>query len=350
MRDLVAALEWVRDNIAEFGGDAGNVTIFGQSGGGGKVSIMMAMPDGAGLFHRAIVQSGSYARNAHLEAMDRETATRHARTLLKVLDIAPTDARKVADVPVDAIVAGLAKALQLPAAERPTWRPVADGKVLPSGPFAPGAPAISANVPLMIGTTADEMTMLIGAFDAKAFTLDDEALRKRLARYFGADQLDRVIEGFRAMYPGLSPSELFFTITGANTLRRGAWTHADRKAAQNAAPVYLYEVDWRTPVDGGKWGSPHSMELAFVFDNVDKSAAMVGTGPEPQKLADQMSAAWLAFARAGNPNAAGIPQWPAYRPPERATMVFDVQSKVVNGFRDAERKLLADVKARGPMD
>jgi para-nitrobenzyl esterase len=350
MRDLVAALKWVRDNIAEFGGDPSNVTIFGQSGGGGKVSTMMAMPDGAGLFHRAIVQSGSYARNAHLEAMDRETATRHARTLLKVLDIAPSDIAKIAHLPMDAIVSGLAKAMQLPPAERPTWRPVADGKVLPRGPFSPDAPAISANVPMMIGTTADEMTMLIGAFDPTAFTLDDAALRKRLGRYFAADQLEHVVAGFKTMYPGLSPSQLFFTITTANVLRRGAWTQADRKSAQSAAPVYLYELDWKTPVDGGRWGSPHSMELAFVFDNVDKSAAMVGSGPQPQKLADQMSAAWLAFARTGDPNARGLPQWPAYRPPERATMVFDLESKAVNGFRDAERELLADVKARGPMD
>ena len=126
-------------------------------------------------------------------------------------------------------------------------------------------------------------------------------------------------------------------------MRQQAWVQAERKAAQNSAPVWLYEVEWATPVEGGKWRSPHSLELAFVFDNVAKSEAMVGTGSAPQALADQMSAAWLAFAKSGNPNTPAIPQWPAFKPAERATMVFDVKSKVVNDFRGDERTLLASL-------
>jgi para-nitrobenzyl esterase len=143
--------------------------------------------------------------------------------------------------------------------------------------------------------------------------------------------------------PDATPSDLFFAITTDRRVRQQAWTQAERKAAQNAGPVWLYEVDWATPVEGGKWRSPHSLELAFVFDNVAKSEAMVGTGSEPQALADQMSAAWLAFARSGNPGTPALPPWPPFKPADRATMVFDVKSRVVNDFRGDERALLASV-------
>ena len=347
MLDLVAALQWVRDNIAEFGGDAGNVTIFGQSGGGGKVSTIMAMPAAAGLFHRAIVQSGSYARNAHLQAMSPAEGTRHARALLAALEIPAGEAEKLAEIPVDALVAGIAKAGR--GADRPTWRPVADGTALPAGPWWPNPPAISAEVPMMIGNTATEMTMLIGGGDPASFTLDEAGLRQRLALRFKPEDAEKVLAHYRAARPSATPSELFFTIATANSFQKGSWTQAAQKASQHAAPVYLYELDWKTPVDGGKWQSPHSLELALVFDNVAKSTSMVGTGPEPQRVADQMSAAWLAFARSGNPATPALP-WPAWQPETNATMVFDVESKVVNGFRDAERALYAGMSAPGAFD
>jgi len=347
MLDLVAALRWVRDNIAEFGGDPANVTIFGQSGGGGKVSTIMAMPEAAGLFHRAIVQSGSYARSAHLEAMSPAEGTRHARTLLNALEISPADAMKLATLPVNDMVGGMAKVARGP--DRAIWRPVVDGTVLPSGPCWPEAPAVSAQVPLMIGTTATEMTMLIGTFDAATFTLDEDGLRKRVLAWMRPEEADQVIAAFHAARPAATPSERFFAIATASAFRKGAWTQAGLKAARNAAPVYLYELDWPTPVDGGKWQSPHSLDLALVFDNVAKSASMVGTGPEPQKVADQMSSAWLAFARTGDPSTPDLP-WPAWRPDSRATMVFNTESEVVNAYRDDERTLLATINAKGPFD
>ncbi len=347
MLDLVAALQWVRDNIAEFGGDPSNVTIFGQSGGGGKVSTLMAMPAAAGLFHRAIVQSGSYARNAHLQAMSPAEGTRHARALLAALEIPAAEAARLADTPVEAMVAGIAKAGRGP--DRPTWRPVVDGTALPAGPWWPVPPAISANVPLMIGTTATEMTMLIGGGDPATFTLDEAGLGQRLALRFKPEEIERVLAFYRAARPGASPSDLFFTIATANSFQKGAWTQAAQKASQNAAPVYLYEVDWKTPVEGGKWQSPHSLELALVFDNVAKSASMVGTSPDAQRLADTMSAAWLAFARTGNPATPALP-WPAWLPDTKSTMVFDTQSRVVNAHRDGERVLLSGMSAPGAFD
>jgi para-nitrobenzyl esterase len=336
--DLVAALRWVRDNIAEFGGDPGNVTIFGQSGGGAKVSCVMAMPEAQGLFHRAVVQSGSY----YLQAIDPDAGTRRARSLLAALDMQPADAAKLSDLPMDRLVAGLTKAA---AADKPDFSPVADGRGLPAGPWSPAGPAASARVPLMVGTVATEETLLIGNPDPATFTLDEAGLRQRLARWFTPDAAEKAVVGFRALRPNSTPSDLFFAISTDKLMRQGAWKQAERKAAQHAAPVWLYELDWATPVEGGKWRSPHSLDLAMVFDNVAMSAAMVGTGPEPQKVADQMSATWLAFARLGNPNNPSIPTWPVFDPNRRLTMVFDVQSRMVADHRGGERLLLDGLSA-----
>lgn len=338
MLDIVAALRWVRDNITEFGGDPGNVTIFGQSGGGAKVTNLMAMPAARGLFHRAIVQSGSY----YLQAMTAEQGTKQAIALLEAVGLKPSEVGKLATMPMAALVAGTEKAAAGPA--RASFQPVIDGRNLPAGPFAPGAPAMSDGIPMMIGTTATEMTLLTGARDAATFSLDEAALRKRLAAWFQPGDIDTVIATFRASRPNATPSDIFFAVSTDKTLREGAWRQAERKAARRAAPVWVYELDWVTPVDGGKWGSPHSLDLAMVFDNVALSASMVGNGPEAQRVADQMSAAWLAFARTGRPNTTALPYWPPYRDGERATMVFNVQSRIVNDFRGDERVLLASLK------
>ena len=167
-----------------------------------------------------------------------------------------------------------------------------------------------------------------------------------LLRWFEPGDIDRVLATFRETWPDATPGDLFFAIETDLRMRQGAWQQAGRKAAQGGAPVWLYEVDWRTPVGGGKWKTPHSVELAFVFDNVAKSASMVGTGAEPQALADQMSASWLAFARSGNPDNPAVPHWPAYTDADRSTMVFDVTSRVVNDHRGLERKLLAGLSLK----
>jgi para-nitrobenzyl esterase len=170
-------------------------------------------------------------------------------------------------------------------------------------------------------------------------------LRQKLSAWIPANEIDRVIAGYRRSAPRATPSDLFFAITTARGVRQQTWTQAERKAAQNAAPVWLYELDWRTPVDGGKWRSPNSLDLALVFDNAAKSESMVGSGDEPRALAEQMSAAWLAFARTGNPNNKTSPQWAQFRLPDRTTLVFDVKSRAVNDFRGEERQLLASLPA-----
>ena len=196
---------------------------------------------------------------------------------------------------------------------------------------------------MMIGSTRTETTALIGVSDPSVFSLDDTGLRKKLAAWVPASDIDRVIAGYRKLAPEASPSDLFFAITTNRRVRQQAWLQAERKAAQNGGPVWLYELDWQTPVEGGKWQSPHSLDLPFVFDNVAKSESMAGGGDGARALADQMSTAWLAFARTGNPNTKLIPQWAPFRVPERATMVFDTKSRVINDFRGDERQLLASL-------
>jgi para-nitrobenzyl esterase len=333
MLDLLAALRWVHDNISAFGGDPANVTIFGQSGGGAKVSTLMAMPQARGLFHKAIVESGS-----QLDALTPDEATKHALTFLAAVDVKPAELGRLGNLTTDALVAGLNKVMSAPG-PKPNYSPVVDGIVLPAGPWAPGAPLVSAGVPMIIGSTRTETTALLGADHPELFEMDEGKLVRALAGWVPDRDVVRVIGGFRRLMPAASASDLFFAITTDRRVRQQAWAQAERKAAQGTAPVWLYELDWATPVDGGKWGSPHSLDLAFVFDNVGKSAAMVGTGPEVQGLADRMSSAWLAFARTGDPGAT----WPAFSAGARATMVFDAAPRVVNDFRGDERALLASL-------
>ena len=169
-------------------------------------------------------------------------------------------------------------------------------------------------------------------------------LRAKLAPWVPDREMDRVLAGYRKIMPAATPSDLFFAISTARRVRQQAWLQAERKAAQGAAPVWLYELDWPTPVEGGKWRSPHSLDLAFVFDNVAKSESMVGPARDAQPMADRMSAAWIAFARTGNPQVQGQPAWAPFKPPQRATMVFDVKQRVADDFRGDERALLASLQ------
>jgi para-nitrobenzyl esterase len=335
MLDLVAALRWVHETITLFGGDPQNITIFGQSGGAAKVSVLMAMPQARGLFHKAIVQSGS-----HLDGLTPEEATKSAQAYMAALGVKPNDVGRLAKLPTDALVAGLQAVMTAPG-PKPNFSPVVDGIALPRQPWTQDAPQVSATVPMIVGSTRTETTALIGATHPEDFALDDASLPRKLADFVPEKDVARVVAGFRKLMPEAAPSDLFWAITTDRRVRQQAWAQAERKAAQGGAPVWLYELDWATPADGGKWGSPHALDLAFVFDNVAMSEAMVGTGSEPQKLADQMASAWVAFARSGNPNTAGVVRWLAFTAADRSTMVFDVTARVEKDFRAAERALLA---------
>jgi para-nitrobenzyl esterase len=323
MLDLVQALQWVRDNAARFGGDPGNVTIFGQSGGGSKVGTLMAMPAAKGLFHKAAIMSGSGLRMGEPEAQARLAAA-----VLQELGIGRDQLDRLRDVPTDRLLlAGLeAQRKLVPAGGTPAsltraprvgWTPVVDGRVLPAHPWDPSAPAPSADVPLLVGTTYHEFTTGINQPDAKALTR--EQLRERLQPRFGARAED-VIAAYQRVVPGASPFELNGIIASS---RANAVAQAERKAAQGGAPAYVYWFGWKTPVLDGRPLAFHCQDLVFWFDNIDLGVQATGGTAAARALATKMSRALVAFARTGNPSHAGMPRWPAFTAAGRATMILD---------------------------
>lgn len=333
--DLVLSLEWVRDNIAAFGGDPDNVMIFGESGGGSKVSVLMAMDAAQGLFHRAVIESGP-----RLENMDRQVAAEGAKKLVDALgltaetidEIRLMPAARIQQAAADLVVAG----------NRATWNgPVFDRVNLKRQPFVPDAPPQAVDVPLLIGTTRTETSLFIGAADPATFDLSWETLPEQLSQRLPTVDVEHVIEVYRRLNPTYNPADLLFTATTDSGFLLRSVQLADRKADQGGAPVYFYMLNWQTPVQGGKWRSPHALEIGMVFDNVAKSAAMSGTSEEAQAIADMMSESWLAFARSGDPNNFTVPQWPAYTSSVRAMMLFDVTPEVKIDPHGEQRNALA---------
>ena len=335
MLDLVLALQWVRDNIQRFGGDPGNVTVFGESGGGAKVCVLMGMPTASGLYHRAIVQSG-----VHLTSLNEEQAAANAARLLAELGAAD-----VRTAPADAVVAAYERVL---ASGTVAYSPVVDGRHLPRQPWQPDAPEPSAAVPLLFCSTRTETTLLAGAYDRSLFDLAEGDFAHRLRRWLPADRIEEVAAAFADLYPDASASERFFLLTSDLYSRLGGWALADRKAAQAGAPVWVAELVWDTPFDGGRWMCPHTLDIPMVFANVGRVESVAGTGDEAMRVSDQMSAAWLAFARTGDPNDAAIPDWPAWSADKPVTMLFDVDSRAVADWRAGERQALAAVPFRTP--
>ena len=341
MLDIVMSLEWVRDNIASFGGNPDNVTIFGESGGGRKVAMLMAMDPAKGLFHRAIVQSGS-----GLDAPSKSDAVALGRDLLEKLEIsegdvealAGVDAQKIFDSQPSAPRPSTPGMLTLPVAG---FVPCIDGVALKRKPFIPDAPMISADVPLLIGSNKDEMT-IFRASDPKFGTqTDDEFVA--YVRESLPQRADSLIPVLRDTFPDYSPSDL---IVAAETLK-GYWVatilQAERKFRQGAAPVYVYLLAWETRADEGRLRAHHALDVPLVFGNIENMRSMVGPGPEPQHISDVMSAAWVAFARNGNPNTDALPDWPAYDLGRRATMIFDDKSYVQEDpYSEIRRILLTD--------
>jgi para-nitrobenzyl esterase len=333
MLDIVAALEWVRDNIGEFGGDAGNVTIFGQSGGGGKASTLMAMPSAKGLFHRAVVESASA-----IKGVPRGEATSSAGEYMAKLGLKENQVSELAKFPADRLVAAMGTG---GVAGNPALRlaPVVDGRTLPTDPFDPVAPEMSSSIPLMIGSVETEVTFFP---NQQLDPIDDADLHARVKQAAHADdsEADRLIAAYRHGRPNISNIDLYLILASDVFFRRGVLTEAERKAAAAKAPAYMYYFTWRSPVREGKLKTFHTLEIPFVFDNVDVGRVMTGSGEDRYALEDRMSAAWVAFARTGNPNHKGLPNWPAFREPERATMIFNNECKVVNDPNGEERLAL----------
>lgn len=332
MLDLVAALEWVRDNAAALGGDAGNVTIFGESGGGAKVSYLLAMPVAKGLFHRAIIESGP-----GVKAVPRDSAVALRGDLFRELGIEEDDMAAIRAAPTGKLLAAAAAAeAKQPGAgfDRSGFSPVFDGDVLPAQPWDPKAPDTARDVPVMIGINKDEMTLFMAS--APWFGRMDEAGLEKMAAGIFKGKAPAVLAALKKDFPTDSPTYRATHLVTYGRMFAGSVQIAERKAAQGGAPAFLYLLAWETPV--GPFRSPHTLEIPLVFDNVESSRVLLGPGPEPQLMAKQMSAAWLAFARTGNPNTAAIPKWPAYEAGKRATMVFNLESKVVDDPYAATRQ------------
>jgi para-nitrobenzyl esterase len=332
MQDVVLALEWVRDNIAAFGGDPRNVTVFGQSGGGGKVNALMGMPSARGLFHRAVAMSGSF-----LNGTTPAQATRSAEALLARLSLKPDQIDDLHKLSVDQILT----AMQAPAGPAAAggrgaggrdgrgapgdgglaFSPVIDGKTIPAGPFDPVASPLCASVPLLIGSTETEATF---NRNTPLDDIDDAVLRDRIKQTVRADAaaVDELIAAYRRGRPGITNIDLYLIVASDSSFRDGVLTVAERKADQRGAPVYMYYFTWRSPVRDGTLKAFHTLDIPFVFENVDLATAMTGASQSRYALQDRMSAAWAAFARTGNPNHNGLPRWPAFDTTERATMLL----------------------------
>ena len=322
MLDIVHALQWVRRNLERFGGDPNMVTIFGQSGGGRKVGTLLAMPSAKGLFHRAIIESGPT-----ISLVERNQATRVASELLSKLGLNKSQVRELQNLPVERVMSAYFAVTRSMNVDQMTmgFSPTVDGKAVAQHPFAPTASNVSASVPLMLGSTRTELTT---SSDAAAFSLNDEGLSKRIHDLLG-DPAGHVIDVYRKANPGATPSDLYFLIASDNRYGAPVMKIAERRAALQKGPVYLYYFCWETPLDGGRYKSPHTIEIPFAFDNI-KTNRMTSDSPDAPALADKVSSAWIAFARTGNPNTPKLPPWPAFNSKDRATMVFNNQSKVEN--------------------
>jgi para-nitrobenzyl esterase len=330
--DMVASLGWVRDNIAAFGGDPGNVTIFGESGGGGKVSALLAMPAAKGLFHRAVIQSGAAVRFT-----TRGRANALAEAVLKHLGV--SDPARLQDVPLDKLLGAIVPASRAagprayPLLDRYDFGPVVDSAVVAQHPAEPSTSPLGDDIPLMIGGTAQEASLFLDDDAVWHRTLTEAELRERVAAVAGPDA-DAALALYRERLPGASAGDrLIAALTDSNfTVRTNLY--AERRAARltgkpGGAPVYRYSLEWGSPFAGGRMSAHHAMDLPFVFDTTDVPLSTKGADGAPE-LAAAISATWAAFARTGTPDNPAIPAWPAYIPSDGATMVFDTRCRVVN--------------------
>lgn len=327
--DIAKALVWVRDNIAAFGGDPGNVMIYGQSGGGRKVSLATAAPVAKGLFHKAVVQSGS-----HLMLTPREKASARAERLLRYFELSTTEWQKLQDLPMKQV---LRAAREIGG----RFSPTIDDVVFDRHVWHPDAPPTAADVPMIVGTNRTELSLQIGLMDPSSYDLTEEDLPSRLKQFVAEDDIEHLVQLVRSGVPDAPAPEVFFTIATMRGYWKDSVLQTERKAALAAAggaPVWSYRILWRTPANGGKLISPHNLDLPFVHDNV--SLAPHIAGPESEEtaaMADAMCESWLAFAHTSDPNNPSIPEWRPYDLDTRTVMHFDVPPVAVDDPFSEER-------------
>jgi para-nitrobenzyl esterase len=324
MLDLVAALAWVRDNIENFGGDPGRVLIFGESGGGAKVSTLLGMPTARGLFNRAAVHS-----DAGIRGLEPAEAEKLAADVLVGADLTADRADQLLTLPLEEILRAQTAVFAAEPANRDVVmrvRPVVGGPHLPAHPFDPVASAPGRDVPLVVGTNKDEVSLFVMA-DPEYDTMDLAGVAQRLMPALG-DRTQEVLEMYRGKYPDLSPTVLYVRILSDRTVREPAMRLALRQASDAAAPVYAYLLTWETSALGGRLRSPHVLDIPLVFRNTD--SPLVGDSDDRFAVSDRMSRAWIAFAATGSPNGPGLATWPPYTPGERRTMLFGAECSTVS--------------------
>jgi len=343
--DLVAALQWIRVNIANFGGDPMNVTIFGQSGGGGKVTTLMATPAAHGLFQKAIVESGSL-RGMGMTLNDSKTSRRVAELTLRNLGLQPSQVDQLQSMPYRQLNEAAGKALKMVGEEKGSmglfgdgipWAPTVDGEYIPAQPMDTAAPAQSRDIPLLVGTTLNEFPLVNrdpAARGASDWNLSQ--VRDYLRGKYG-DRAAAVEAAFRRSYPEMRPADWLYV---DRLFRPGAIAAANLKSDQRGAPVFAYLFAWQSPIMDGVSRATHCMEIPFVFNNIALADQVTGGGSAAEAMADKVSRAWIHFARSGDPTVKGIPLWPAYTRDNGATMVLDNSSHVVHHHDDELMSLI----------
>lgn len=341
MLDLVAALEWVRDNIAGFGGDPGNVTIMGQSGGGAKVTTLTAMPSAKGLFHKAVVLSGAGIRSG-----DKDYSEKLGAYILKEASLKPGQIDKLQQMPwqeyyaiATSASAKLSKDFVPPAGMRMGFSPVVDGTVLPQHPYYPDAAPSATDVPMIICSTLNEMSPSRTDATLEAITLDEVKEKVKERAGFGAgygDKAGEVVEAYAKAFPEKKPVEIWSMLMGN---RQSTVALADAKSKQSP-PVYLAWFWWQPPLFDNRMRAFHCSDICFWFYNTDLMLTHTGGGARPRKLSEKMAGALLQFMKTGDPNGGGTPQWPKYTTANGETMVLDDVCELKNDPDREARKAL----------
>ena len=344
--DIIAALGWIKDNISNFGGDPDNITVFGQSGGGGKVSTLLAAPAAAGLFHKAIVESGSMLRT-----MESKYSRRIGIATVEEIGLKPAEFEKIKTVPYEDLLAAgeraLARVRKEAEAENAVhsfifgWAPTVDGDVLPAQPCETASLELSRDIPMIIGTTAQEFcaSTYVPAFR----NMDKEKAMEVLEKKYG-DRSEEFVKAFEKAYPVYRPADL---IDVDLTFRPSAVEQARIKSNYGGAPVYMYMFTWESPVMDGILRSMHCMELPFVFDNVRRHSTMTGGGEDAVRLAGKMSGAWINFAKTGRPSADGLPEWKPYASDSGDTMIFNEECTVRHNHDKELLEFIRNFPVRG---
>lgn len=338
MVDIVAALRWIHANVAQFGGDPGRVLVYGQSGGGAKTSVLLAMPGAKGLFHRAGVMSGSALR-----VLTPEVAAQRTAALMKALQIGPRDVRKLQDVPFLTLLEAQA---QLEASARArgeapgSFAPVLDGTAIPRHPFDPDAPAISADVPMIVSTALDER-----AYRMTDFAMTEAGLLD-FARQRAGDRAAEVVKMYRAEDAKSPPFLIAARIDSDLWFRKGAFAMAERKAKQGAAPIWTYLWTWPSPAYGGRFGAVHGIDVEPSLYSV--RGGLNGPNAGSVRMATRIASSWANFAAKGDPATDKLPAWAPYTQAKRTTMILAENSRAENDPRAEFRTLWSEIKTPAP--